>query len=211
MPGLCASCWVNVNFISKPSCAKCNLPFEYDFGEDIICGACTTNNPLYHKAKSVLIYDDFSKPLLHGLKYQDKTHLAPYLASLMYRAASELLTDCDIIIPVPLHKKKLLSRLYNQSSLLCLYLHKLSKIPFEPNFLIKYKDTKTQTGLTKKQRLSNVENSFMLNNQFLHNIKNKNILLVDDVITTGATINACTKLLLKHGASKVNILTLART
>jgi ComF family protein len=149
--------------------------------------------------------------LLHGLKYQDKTHLAPYLASLLYNVGALFLTDCNLIIPVPLHKNKLLSRLYNQSALISLYLHKLSKIPFEPNILIKHKNTKTQTGLTKKQRLSNVKNSFMLNEKFTQIIKDKNIILVDDVMTTGATINACTKLLLKHGVSKVNVLTLART
>ncbi|KKB96192.1 DNA utilization protein GntX [Candidatus Arcanobacter lacustris] len=211
MPGLCSNCWANINFISKPACAKCNLPFEYDFGEDVICGACTASKPLYHKAKSVFIYDDFSKPLLHGLKYQDKTHLAPYLASLMRIAAGDLLSYSDIIIPVPLHKKKLLSRLYNQSALLSLYLHKSTKIPFEPNLLIKHKNTKTQTGLTKKQRLSNIKGSFMINEKFIYQVKDKNIMLVDDVITTGATINACTRLLLKYGANKVNILTLART
>jgi ComF family protein len=206
--GLCASCWLKVSFISKPYCAICSLPFDFDLGEDAICGACTSQRPLYDKALSVLAYDQNSKSLLQGLKYQDKTHLAPYLAKLLYGISHDMLKDADILVPVPLNKIRLLHRLYNQSSLLCLYLSKLSKLAFEPNMLIRAKNDVSQTGLSKKKRLKNVKGAFVANTKY--HIQGKNIILVDDVITTGATIEACTKELLKAGAAKVSVLSVAR-
>jgi ComF family protein len=184
------------------------LPFDFDLGEGAICGACTAAKPLYHKALSVFSYDQNSKSLLQGLKYQDKTHLAPYLAKLLYGISHDMLKDADILVPVPLNKIRLLSRLYNQSSLLCLYLRKLTNIAFEPNILIRSKNSVSQTGLSKKKRLKNVKGAFVANAKY--HIEGKNIILVDDVITTGATIEACTKELLKAGAAKVSVLSVAR-
>ena len=211
MPGLCGKCWGKIDFISKPSCVICNFPFEFDLGNDILCGACTSKKPLFTESRSVFRYNDNSKTLLQDFKYRDKTHLAPYLSLLMYNIAGDILKDADLLIPVPLHKKRLLSRLYNQSSLLCAHLSKLSNIAFEPNGLIKHQNTKPQTGLSKKKRLKNVKNAFKINESKLNQIAGKNIILIDDVITTGATINACTKELLNNGkANKVSVISLAR-
>jgi ComF family protein len=212
MGGLCSDCWIKVDFNSEPACRICNYPFAFEATNNSICGSCIKERPIYEKAYSVFRYNEHSKILLHRFKYSDKTYLAPYFAKWIQRAAKDALIDADILVPVPLHTKRLFSRLYNQSSLLCMYLSKYTSIAFEPLVLQKDKYTIPQTGLERNKRLNNVKNAFSINPEEQSAIEGKKVVLVDDVMTTGATISACTKELIKNGnAAKVTVVTLART
>jgi ComF family protein len=212
MGGLCSECWVKIDFTSEPACSICNYPFPYEATLGSICGYCVKKRPIYDRAYSVFRYNEHSKILLHRFKYGDKTFLAPYFAQWILRSAGKSLESADFLVPVPLYYKKLYSRLYNQSALLAMHLSKYTNIKFLPLVLQKTKDTSSQTGLEREKRLKNVINSFSVDNNYLDLIKGKNIVLIDDVMTTGATINECSKILLSKGkAAKITVITLART
>lgn len=207
---LCTGCWSNISFISAPYCGCCGLPFEYDMGEDALCGECIKERPPYSRARSALCYDEHSSQLITALKFGDQLHLAKIYGAWLDKAAKELIHNSDVIIPVPLHWRRFLKRRYNQSALLAQALAKETGLPVLENGLIRRKHTTPQTGLTKNQRQKNVRGAFKLNEKHRGTIKGKSVLLVDDVLTTGSTIAYCSKTLLKSGASNVNVLTLAR-
>lgn len=206
---LCNDCWQELHFITAPMCGHCGHPFEYDMGEGALCGACIQDLPAYDSAYSALVFDDVSKRLLHRLKYEDQGHLAPiladWLASHMQRAQS-----MDAIIPVPLSRKRLFSRRYNQSALVAKPLALRLGIAYRPEWLLRIKHTKPQTGLTRSQRQENVASAFAVPVAKQPELIGKSVVLLDDVLTTGATIEACTKALRKGGAQHIHVLTLAR-
>jgi ComF family protein len=210
-PGMiCAECWPKVEFVNHPCCVKCGIPFEYEFGPNVICLNCEQNNTYYERALFLFKYNDISKKIIHKLKYYDNTYLAKYLAFLAKRIISSNFPVCEIIIPVPLHRRKLMSRFYNQSALLAKEIGKLVNIEFNSSILCKVKHTVPQTTLTKLQRQENVKNTFILNKTTRKFIKDKTIFLIDDVITTGSTINECSKVLKAGGCKEVFVFTLAR-
>lgn len=208
---LCIPCWQQIHFITEPMCHACGLPFDYDIGEGALCGVCMHTRPAYSYARSAFRYDEHSRKLITRFKYSDHTQLAKTYGSWLNKAGEELLKHSDIIIPVPLHYFRFLKRRFNQSALLAHTLAKKSSVKCLPNALIRTRKTTPQTGLTSKQREKNVKGAFAINKRCLKQINGKNILLIDDVMTTGSTINQCTKTLLKSGAAQVNVLTLART
>lgn len=207
---LCLPCWQQVRFISDPVCECCGLPFE--FAESgAMCADCLHTRPPYAQARSALCYDDHSNKLITRFKYADQTHLAVTYAPWLIVAGRELIAQTDVIIPVPLHYVRLVSRRFNQSVLLAQALSKKTGLPTLPDALVRTRHTRRQTGLTRKQREDNVKGAFLLRPKCAHAIKGKTLLLIDDVLTTGSTIEQCTKALLKAGAMRVNVLTLART
>ncbi len=208
---VCSSCWGKITFITKPYCVICCNPFNYEEDEQAICGYCVANTPLYNKAIAALKYDEHSKKLIHKFKYQDQLHLLEYLANLMVNVGGDILNDIDYIVPVPMHKHKLLKRGYNQAALLGHRIAKIRKIKYLPELLIKKNNIVAQADLTREQRLKNIKNSFLVNKKLQDDIKGKNILLIDDVITTGATINECCKMLRAHKPTKISVLALAKT
>jgi ComF family protein len=208
---LCIPCWQQIHFITEPMCHACGLPFDYAIGEGALCGACLHKSPDYTRARSAFRYDEHSRRLITRFKYSDQTQLAKIYGTWLTKAGEELLKQSDAIIPVPLHYFRFLKRRFNQSALLAHTLAKKSGVKCLPNALIRIRKTTPQTGLSSKQREKNVKGAFAINKRYLKQIKGKNILLVDDVMTTGSTINQCTKTLLKSGATQVNVLTLART
>lgn len=208
---LCTECWTQIQFITDPFCSCCGLPFEYKMGEDALCGECMRERPAYSCSRAAFKYDEHSKQLILKLKYQDQGWLAPVYANWLAKAGAELIAASDMILPVPLHYWRFVGRRYNQAGLLSQALAKICELPAHPDALRRMRRTPPQTGLTRKQRADNVRGAFSVNPRYADKIKNKNILLIDDVMTTGSTINSCTKTLLKEGASNVNILTLART
>lgn len=208
---LCLTCWQNVQFISDPLCECCGLPFDYDIGSQALCAVCMNTRPLYGRARSVFRYDDYSHKLVTRFKYSDQTHLAHIYGLWLIKAGGELLANTDIIIPVPLHYWRFVRRRFNQSALLAHAIARKTSIKHIPNALKRIRRTTPQTGLTAKQREANVKGAFTVNKSYEAVIKNKNILLIDDVLTTGSTTSACTRTLLKAGAAQVNVLTLART
>ena len=207
---VCSECWGNFSFITKPYCSLCSHPFAYDNDLEAICGACIAKSPKYDKAISIFKYDHFSKKIIHKFKYQDQLHILDYLSGLMLNMGREIIQNSDIIIPVAMHKHKLLKRGYNQAALLAMRIASKQNIKYLPQAIIKTENTIPQAGLEKKDRLKNIKSSFKINAKFTEEIKGKRILLVDDVITTGATITECCKILKTAKPAKIFVLTLAK-
>jgi len=208
---LCSDCWEDINFISNPKCQKCGMPFEIEAHDEALCGECIAKPPPYNQARAAFVYEDKSAPLITGFKYGDKLHSTKYFAGIMARSGKELIERTDIIVPVPLHRIRLFKRRYNQASLLANVIAKQNLLPVINNLLIRKKNTPPQASLLFRQRIKNVQGAFTFNAKYNEIIKGKNILLIDDVMTTGATIKSCCRRLLKAGASEVNVLTIART
>lgn len=205
--------WKDLVWISTPQCQTCGIPFEADLGledTDLICGKCLKDPPVFHKARSALVYAKSGRSLILSFKHGDRTMMAPMLATWMAQSATEILGDTDIIIPVPLHYLRLLRRRYNQAALLGAELARKTGIVMRADLLIRHRYTAVQGKNKKISRKDNVKNAFTLNPKKQHDIRGKTILLIDDVYTSGATIESCTKPLLKAGAAQVNVLTLAR-
>lgn len=205
---LCTACWQGLHFISSPMCSCCSYPFEYELGEDALCAECIEGLPAYDHAYSALVFDDISKKLLHKLKFEDQGYLARSLAG--WLAMHMPHKEADMVIPVPLSRKRLQSRRYNQSALLASYLAQELGVAYQPHLLKRHRHTTPQTGLTRLQRLENVKGAFIVEGKASAQLSGKGILLVDDVMTTGATITACTHALKQAGAERVQVATLAR-
>ena len=208
--GLCARCWDAVTFLSGPACEACGVPFEYDLGPGALCGDCTKARPPFQRARAAFIYDDASRPIILAFKHADRTDLAPVLATWLRRPAAALLADADIIAPVPLHWTRLLSRRFNQAALLSNRLARLSGTKPLPDLLVRRKRTGTQGGKSRRARQRNVQGAFKVPARHRAQLRDKRVLLVDDVMTTGATLDATARALLRGGASAVDVVTLAR-
>ncbi|MDR2794979.1 MAG: ComF family protein [Holosporaceae bacterium] len=206
--GLCTECWNKIMWISDPKCSICGNPFELDIAE--ICGSCALQKPFFDKAVSVFHYDDYSKGMILRFKHMDSIYLCPQFARWMYRVGEKYVKEADLIIPVPIHFRKLLKRKYNQSELLAREIALLGGASYEPRILQKSKRTPQQEGLTRKRRQQNVIGSFGVAKDYVHLLAQKKVVLVDDVYTTGATVNECSRVLKKHGAAAVTVVTLAK-
>lgn len=208
----CNKCWPELSLISASAvCSSCGLPFEFEMGEGAVCSDCLAINPQFDKARSVFKYNDTAGKMITGLKYQDKTPYAKTLAGLMCGKLGELGGEFDIITSVPIHPRRLLKRKYNQSAILA---NKIAKsIGKKANNLIlkKPKDINPQASLTRDERIKNIKGAYKVNEKFKSRIIGKNVLLVDDVLTTGATASECAKVLKNAGAGKVFVITAART
>jgi ComF family protein len=220
-PGaLCGPCWGGLNFIAAPLCKSCGRPFEFDpsggasftngANDETVCGACIARPPLFSAARSALAYDDASRRLILGFKRADRTHAAPAFARWMARAGAPLLADADIVAPVPLHWSRLLARRYNQSALLANALAKQTGKTALPDLLRRRRRTPSQGGLGRLARFRNVAGAFSVAPRHRTALADRKVLLIDDVLTTGATVEACAKVLLRAGAAQVSVLTLAR-
>ncbi len=207
---LCAACFSNLHFISHPACDCCGQPFPYAMGEGALCASCLDEQPLYDKAWSVFAYDDQSRHLVTRLKFNDRTDLVPLLGRLLHGYGTAVTKGREIVMPVPLHRKRLLQRRYNQSLYLAREVSKRCAIPLMIDGLRRQRHTAPQTGLSRKERLVNVARAFGVAPRYADTIKGRHVLLVDDVFTTGATINACARALKKAGAASIHVLTVAR-
>ncbi len=213
---LCATCWSGLTFIAKPYCAACGYPFAYLQAEEeaALCGVCMQYKPHYDGHRAMLHFDGLSKKLVHDLKYHDKPLLLPLFGEWLARAGAEWLDDKAteiIIIPVPLHFLRLWKRRYNQSALLARSLAKYTEKTVLIDGLVRVKRVPPQAGLSREQRLKNMRGVFAVNPKRSEYLHGKTVVLVDDVMTTGATINACAKVLKKSGVAAVYAVTLART
>lgn len=204
--GLCSNCHNSIKFVSTPSCAVCNLPFEIKLPDHTICLKCHQHPPVYDKLRYLCVYDVNSKELIHNLKYNDKIEIASYIAGLWKVRFNNELQHYDYIIPVPMHFLKKLYRFYNQAEALALELSALTGIPIAQN-LEKSTWTKPQSTLLGKERLNNLKGSFSI--QCPSILEGKSVILVDDVHTTGTTLNTCTKLLKSAGVKNVMALCIA--
>ncbi len=209
--GLCGMCWLDVSFVEAPYCGSCGRPFELDPGIDTLCALCIAEEPTFDRMRSALIYDDASRSLVTGFKYADRTDRAPVFGKWLARAGTELIETCDLIVPVPLHRSRLLSRRFNQSALLAQALGAEALVPVGVDVLQRTRRTKQQVGLTPAKRHRNVRGAFDVRPKAVNLVKDKVIILVDDVVTSGATVEASIRALRKAGARAVDVLCLART
>lgn len=219
---LAPEAWADLNFIARPFCARCGSPFAYEIandpaptfagmGDTVVCVGCLNRPPPYRTARAALKYDDFSRRLILAFKHGDKTHMAAAFAPWLSRAGREMLAEADMLIPVPLHRWRLLARRYNQSAILCDALSKATGIPSFTLALRRIRPTPSQGYLSASERHENVRKAFAVDPPFEDRLRNRSVVLVDDVYTTGATVRECAKTLLAAGALRVDVLTLART
>lgn len=205
---LCAMCWKAIHFINEPFCPCCGAPFDTPMGEGALCSTCVEHRPVYEAARSVFLYDEASKPLILRFKHGDQLHGLPMFAQWLARTGESFWQDVDGIVPIPLHRWRLLKRRYNQSALLAIALGRLVHKKVCVDALVRTRPTPPQGHFSKKQRLLNVRGAFALRRSM--DVRGLNLVLVDDVLTSGATVNECARILLAAGAARVDVLTLAR-
>lgn len=207
---LCSICWTGVRFIDRPFCEITGIPFDHDRGDGLVSAAAIADPPSYDRARAAVLHDGPARTLAHGLKYADRADLAPVMAAWMHRAGRELIDASDAIVPVPLHRARLLSRRYNQSAELARALAARTGKPLVSGALTRRKATRPQVGLGRNARLDNVAGAFAIDAKRASAIAGRHVLLVDDVLTTGATVNAAARVLKRGGAASVSVLTFAR-
>jgi ComF family protein len=207
---LCPDCWKDITFLSQPFCDCCGYPFDFPVDDGILCAACIGDPPPYAKARAIMRYDEGARKIILRLKHGDRLESIKPLARWLMGAGAELLAEVDYILPVPLHRRRLFQRRYNQSALLGKALEKISGKPMLAQALLRIKATSPQQGLKRQQRHENMRGAFAMGPGDVARLKGRSVLLVDDVYTTGATVEACAKVLLKAGVKKVAVLTLAR-
>jgi ComF family protein len=207
----CADCFAKLRMISAPLCACCGIPFVVAIEDDMQCPACLEAPPAFTKARAAMVYDAVSAPLVSALKFADQWAGLKRHGKMMAGAGSTVLKGADALVPVPLHWRRLLRRRFNQSALLAYAIAAETSLPCAPELLQRIRHTTPQMKLTRRERLTNVAKAFAVPPAAAAKIKDKVIVLVDDVVTTGATAEACAKALLKAGAKEVRVLALART
>ena len=208
--GVCASCWAKLSFIDKPYCPRLGIPFVYDPGPDLLSMEAIANPPAYARARAAVRYDDVARTLVHALKYQDRTDLAPAMGRWMARAGRELLGEADLLVPVPLHWRRGWSRRYNQSGALARVIERQTGVKLASEVLRRVRPTQQQIGLSRSQRASNVQGAFKASPDRGAEIQGRRVVLIDDVLTSGATTDACARALLRARAASVDVLVFAR-
>jgi ComF family protein len=205
---LCGQCWGSISFFAPPWCAVCGLPFPHPMGEDAVCADCARERASWQRARAVLRYDKHSRRLVLSLKHGDRTHLAKALGRWMHRAGGEVLAGADLLVPVPLHWTRLFARRYNQAAILAHAIHAAGGPPVAPDWLIRRRRTPSQGRLGLLARARNVRGAFALRNG--RDVRGKRLVIVDDVLTTGATVEECARVLRREGAAFIGVLTVAR-
>ena len=209
---LCAGCWGGIRFIERPFCERLGTPFPLDLGaEGLLSPDAIAHPPVFTRARAVAHFDDGpARRLVHRLKYGDRLELAQTMGAWMARAGDELLAEADVLVPVPLHRSRLVRRRFNQSALLARAVSARCGVPVDVDALTRVKATPAQVGLTRTQRALNVQGAFRVEQAQRAAIQGRNVVLVDDVLTSGATINAASRALLRGGARRVDVLVFAR-
>jgi ComF family protein len=208
--GVCAECWAKLSFIEPPYCPRLGIPFVYDPGPELLSMEAIASPPAYQRARAAVRYDDVARTLVHALKYHDRTDLAPTMGRWMARAGHELLGAADVLVPVPLHWRRGWSRRYNQSGALAQAIGRQSGVKVAAEALRRVRATEQQIGLSRAQRASNVQGAFKVAADRMADIQGRRVVLVDDVLTSGATSDACARALLRAKAAQVDVLVFAR-
>jgi ComF family protein len=208
--GLCAACWGKLSFIAPPYCERLGIPFVYDPGPGVLSMEAIADPPAYQRARAAVRYDEVARTLVHAFKYGDRLDLAPTMGRWMANAGRELLAEADAIVPVPLHWRRQWMRRFNQSALLSQVISGQAGVPVAPLVLKRIKATPQQVGLSQSARALNVQGAFLVPAQSKAGVVGRRLVLVDDVLTSGATMDACARALYRAGAGNVDALVFAR-
>lgn len=209
--GLCGACWAELRFIAEPYCSCCGRPRLEDDTPVDPCVRCRNDPPLLRRTRAALAYDDASRRLVIAFKHHGRLSLRPLLLRWLRRAAAELVDDVDLVTPVPLHRGRLLRRGYNQAALLAAGIVDAAPPVYVPDLLVRTRATRSQQGLGARARLDNItQRAFAVHPAHAALIRGRRVLLVDDVLTTGATLDACAHVLRAGGADAVDALCVAR-
>lgn len=211
-PGaLCPTCWGQVRFIERPFCERLGTPFPHDLGEGLLSPEAMADPPVWNRARAVAAYDDGpARALTQRLKYYDRLDVAEPMGRWMARAGAELIADADLLVPTPLHRMRLAARRSNQAMALARVVCRESGVPVDAGALERIRATAPQVGLSKAQRALNMRGAFRVPEEARGRIAERRIILIDDVLTSGATTNAAARALLRAGAANVDVLVFAR-
>jgi ComF family protein len=207
---LCGSCFASIDFIAPPICARLGIPLPYDVPEPALSAAAIASPPVYDRARAAARYSDTMRDLIQSFKYRDRHEGLPLFARWLKKAGAELLADADLLVPVPLYPSRLWWRRFNQSAMMAQGLSRLCGLPVDCFTLKRVRRTASQVGLSPEQRRRNVAGAFKIDKPRAAGVKAKKIVVIDDVITTGATVEACARVLKRAGAARVDVLALAR-
>ncbi|MFL1874985.1 double zinc ribbon domain-containing protein [Hansschlegelia beijingensis] len=206
---VCAVCWSGLGLIERPFCERLGTPFPADYGPGLLSPAAIANPPAYDRARAVARFDGAARELVHRLKYADGAHLARPLGAMMARAGHELLSGEPLLLPVPLHRFRLWSRRFNQAALLARAVAGITGAELRSDLLIRRKRTAPQVGLSASQRAQNLAGAFSLADGAAARLAGRAVVLVDDVLTTGATVDRLARLVRRAGAARVDVLVFA--
>jgi ComF family protein len=198
--------WAELNFLCDPMCFRCGFPLPDEILGEAVCGACAAREPAYDCMRAALAYDDHARKLVLSLKRAGRRDGLPVFASWMKSAAGALVEEADFVAPAPMHWRRLAERSFNQAAWLAKALARASGKPWRPSALRRVKKRRTQEGLSASERRRNVQGAIKAGGRF----EGKTVLVVDDVFTTGATLEACARALRRAGAAKVHGVVLAR-
>ncbi|MEM9107927.1 MAG: ComF family protein [Pseudomonadota bacterium] len=207
---LCGTCWSSLQPIERPYCDVLGTPFSYNVGEAIVSPDAMADPPPFERARAAVVFDGVARRLVHGLKYKDRLDLADTMARWMVRAGDDIIGEADVVVPVPLHRRRLFMRQSNQSAELARALAGYCGLPYLPTVLTRKRATRQQVGLGARARADNVRGAFHVPSGQRQLVRERSVLLVDDVYTTGATVKSASRTLLRAGATSVGVLTFAR-
>ncbi len=208
---LCPDCWTQMRFIERPCCERLGTPFAQDLGPGLLSPECMADPPVWNRARAVCSFDEGpARRIAYRFKYWDRMEVARPVGQWMARAGSELLETADLLIPVPLHRSRLMRRCFNQAMALALTVSQRCGVPVEAAALERVKPTPPQVGLSRLQRAANLQGAFVVNGEGAMRLHGRRVVIIDDVLTTGATTNAAARVLLRAGAANVDVLTFAR-
>jgi ComF family protein len=204
--------WRELDFITAPLCHCCGTPFPYRIAAPVaqLCPACIARPPGWHRARAVFSYDAHSRQMILAFKHGDRLEGAPAFARWMARAGAEILEDADYIVAVPLHWRRLLRRRYNQSAVLAAHIGRIAGKPVIADMLRRVRPTPPLKGMSRSVRFRQLKGAIAIAPQYENLLPGARIVVIDDVMTSGATAESCARALRGHGAAQVDILTLAR-
>lgn len=208
--GLTPESWGRISFIEAPACDGCGAPFDYDMGHGVRCAACAARRPAFDRGRAACLYDEHSRDLILKLKHGDRSDLSGLFARWLARAGADLVVGADAVVPVPLHRWRLLSRRYNQAAEIARPLAALCGLAYFPDALVRRRATQSQGGKSGAGRRRNIAGAFVVSQSWRRRLDGARLLLVDDVLTTGATAEGCARALKAAGAAQVDLVVIAR-
>lgn len=207
---LCAACFKQLRAITAPLCPRLGIPFQISLGPEALSAEAIADPPPFDRSRSAVIYNDVARAVVSRLKYGDRPELARFCGRLMAGAGTELWADRPILVPVPLHPLRQIGRRYNQSLELARVIARQTGLAVDPGLVRRVKRTRQQVGLSAEARARNVAGAFAAHAEILARARGRSVVIVDDVITTGSTIKAVTRVLQRAGVARVDVISFAR-